>query len=148
MNQHVLTNMHPEAVLLLLKPRPSGRGSSQLLVSASIDILLSINQEDSTGSCQFMVAHHQIRRWYPLPEGSSNDLPRDRQRPITPHRGKPLFGDTFVPLFSSGPGGLTYLTDWAGLSVQFSPKYSILRSSYAPDSYQVENRQVFGEFNL
>ncbi|MFX1250057.1 MAG: hypothetical protein ACFFCZ_00395 [Promethearchaeota archaeon] len=103
---------------------------------------------DSTGTCQFMVDHHQIRRCYPLSKGSSNNLPRDRQRLTTPPRGQPLFGNTFVPLFSSGPGGLTYLTDWTGLSVPFSPKHSILRSSYAPDSYQIKDRQVFGMFNL
>ncbi|MFX0060875.1 MAG: hypothetical protein ACFFC7_01670 [Candidatus Hermodarchaeota archaeon] len=95
-----------------------------------------------------MVAHHRIRRCYPLPEGSPNGLPRDRQNPTTPHRGQSLFRDTFILLFSSNPGGLTFLTDWAGLSVPFSSKHSILRSSYAPDGYQVEDRQVSGAFNL
>ncbi|MFX0066414.1 MAG: hypothetical protein ACFFC7_30005 [Candidatus Hermodarchaeota archaeon] len=89
-----------------------------------------------------MVTHHQIRRCYPLLKRSPNGLPRDRQRPTTPHRGKPLFGDTFIPLFTFSPGELTYLTDWTGLSVLFGLKHSILRSSYAPDHYQVEDRHV------
>ncbi|MFX0064062.1 MAG: hypothetical protein ACFFC7_17970 [Candidatus Hermodarchaeota archaeon] len=95
-----------------------------------------------------MVAHQRTCRWYPLPKGSPNGLPRDRQRPTTPCRGQPLLGDTFVPFFSSGPGGLTFLLDWASLVVPFSPKQFILSSSYAPDSSQVEDRQLLGEFNL
>ncbi|MFX1252320.1 MAG: hypothetical protein ACFFCZ_12005 [Promethearchaeota archaeon] len=95
-----------------------------------------------------MVAHQRTCRWYPLPKGSSNGLPRDRQRPTTPRRGHPLLGDTFVPLFSFGPGGLTFLLDWTCLAVPFSPQKFILSSSYAPDYSQVEDRQVVREFNL
>ncbi|MFX0091204.1 MAG: hypothetical protein ACFFBD_05525 [Candidatus Hodarchaeota archaeon] len=111
-----------------------------------IGVLLPINQEDSTGSCRFMVTHPRIRGCYPLSEERSNGLPWDRQRPTTPHRGKPLLEDTFIPIFSSSPGGLTYLTDGASLSVLFSPKSSILGSSYVPDGYQVEDRQMLERF--
>ncbi|MFX1253750.1 MAG: hypothetical protein ACFFCZ_19215 [Promethearchaeota archaeon] len=60
----------------------------------------------------------------------------------------PLLGYTFVPLFSFGPGGLTFLLDWTCLAVPFSPKQFILSSSYAPDSSQVEDKRVIAEFNL
>ncbi|MFX0064912.1 MAG: hypothetical protein ACFFC7_22275 [Candidatus Hermodarchaeota archaeon] len=59
-----------------------------------------------------------------------------------------LLGDTFVPIFSFSPGGLTFLIALTCLSVPFSPKQFILSSSYAPDSSQVEDRKVVGEFNL
>ncbi|MFX0095759.1 MAG: hypothetical protein ACFFBD_28735, partial [Candidatus Hodarchaeota archaeon] len=93
-----------------------------------------------------MVTHPRICRCYPLSEESSKGLPRDRQRPTTPHRGKPLLGETFIQILSSSPGGLTYLTDGASLAVLFSPKSSILGSSYAPDGYQVEDRQMLERF--
>ncbi|MFX1251955.1 MAG: hypothetical protein ACFFCZ_10125 [Promethearchaeota archaeon] len=95
-----------------------------------------------------MVTHQKTCGCYPLPKGSLNGLPRDRQRSTTPRRGKPLPGDTFVPLFSFDPDGLTFLLAWTCLAVLFSPKQFILSSSYAPDSSQVEDKKVVEEFNI